>query len=177
MGSLENEENENLFTYAGTSGFVNRQTSIDREQYERDSGETKIRGKRFLEILYGEWEDGVTWRELQDIYQRRHGVELHHGQISGLLTNLHKSGKVFISPNQKRKGCYAYIHWKYKPSFPEEYRYDSPVQTKAGIRKAAFEELLAGLRSLTDKEERLSYSDYSLTLNELLEAFDYKTSQ
>lgn len=174
MGSLENE---NLFTYAGTSGVVNRQTSIDREEYERISGETKERARRFLNLIKNAEDHGLTWKELQIKYRNVYQVELHHGQISGLLTNLHRMGKVFIYSGKKRDNCYAYIHSEYKEYFPEDLRYDTPVQTKAGIRKAAFEELLAGLRKLSEQEERLSYSEYSETVNELIDIFDFKTTQ
>jgi hypothetical protein len=155
---------------------VQRQTSIDREEYQRTSGETKERAKRFLPILETSERLGATWKEMQRRYENAYGVQLHHGQISGLLTNLHKAGKVFICSKMKRENCFVYLHCKYKDWFAEEDRFDTPVQTKAGIRRACLEEVVAQLRVLSEKEERLSYSEFSQTVVDILETFDYKTS-
>lgn len=137
-----------LFTYAGTSGAVQRETSLDREHHERTSGETKKRGERFLALLNNRGAQGLTWKELQAAYSKSYVVELHHGQISGLLTNLHKTGSVFISPTVKRDGCFAYIASRYKELYQDEDRFDSPVQTKSGIRRAALEKMLGQVREL-----------------------------
>ena len=165
----------NPFQYEGTSGSVARQTSIDREAYERDAGETKARAIRVMVILNDYGAEGRTWKELQAEYQARHRVQLHHGQISGLLSNLHKDGQVFTSPVVKRANCLAYIDCRFKDSFQPENRFDSPVQTKAGIRRAALEELLAQVRQLRDTASTMEYAEFKQELDIALWAFDRKT--
>ena len=144
-------DNINPFQYGGTGGSVQRQTSIDREEYERNSGETKARAIRFMTIFHDYGEMGVTWKEMKDHYKTRYTVELHHGQISGLLTNLHKDGKIFIAASNRRDGCFAYMHSAQKPYFKD--RFDSPVQTKAGMRKAALEKFVKQVEIITREME------------------------
>jgi hypothetical protein len=165
----------NPFQYEGTSGAVARQTSIDREAYERDAGETKARAIRVMVILNDYGAEGRTWKELQVVYEARYKVQLHHGQISGLLSNLHKDGQVFTSPLVKRKNCFAYIDCRFKDQYEDGNRFDNPVQTKAGIRRAALEELLADIRQLADKQEQYSYDEFTAELDMALWAFGRKT--
>ena len=168
----------NLFNYQGTSGAVQRETSIAREEAERLSGETKARAGRFLALLHQEDEHGLTWTEIQKAYKSVYRVELHHGQISGLLTNLHKAGEVFISPKVKRGNCFAYIHKTYRHCFLDEERFDSPVQTKAGIRKAALEKMLSqvkGLHEDLDEESEVAAA-LKLALRLILSDFERSVS-
>jgi hypothetical protein len=140
----------NPFQYNGTSGRVERQTSIDREQYERDSGETKLRAERFMALIIEADSAGLTWKEIQELYEIEYEVELHHGQISGLLSNLHKAELVFISPLKKRHNCYAYLRGNLREYYAKSARYDQPIETKAGKRRKALEKFVADIKRITN---------------------------
>lgn len=165
----------NPFQYNGGSGWVPRQTSIDREKSERESGATGLRARRFMGQLEIAGNNGLTWKEMQAAYQKVFCVQLHHGQISGLLSNLHRDGQIFTTKHIKRGNCLAYFHHHQRNYFADEQRYDNPVQTKAGIRRAALESFLANIRLLNDHQEEMSFGEFTELLAIYLERFDKQT--
>jgi hypothetical protein len=100
---------------------VARDTSKERAQSEVMNGTFNARKQRALQLLSnGEY----TWRELAQ------SMDLHHGQVSSLLSTLHKNGHIVMMKKIKDR-CHPYTHidntqWM----MPDEY-WIEPVQTKA----------------------------------------------
>ena len=92
--------------YAGTSGWSGTDTSEARAREADESGTTAKRQQETLNYVssYGEW--GVTVTEL------RGATGWHHGKASGVLSVLHKVGKI-ARLEEKRGRCHVYVH----PSF------------------------------------------------------------
>lgn len=89
--------------YAGTSGWSGTDTSEQRAVTADKSGETKRRQNWVLMYLYNQGSHGVTWRELANQYG------WHHGIASGVLSVLHKDGKISRLLS-KRDKCRVYVH-------------------------------------------------------------------
>jgi hypothetical protein len=141
---------DNYNTYAGTSGYVNQPASIARATTEAASGVSTERAERILRELHHQ-PAGCTWQQLAA------PLNLHHGQISGALSNLHKSGHVFMLRQQRNK-CHPYVHSIYRDQYTPEQRIDEPVKTKSNQRLTDLEELLdtlitmIGFGRITDPE-------------------------
>lgn len=88
--------------YAGTSGWSGSDTSRERAQAEDDNGTTLARQARVLEFLAAEGHFGATWKELG------HRLAWHHGQASGSLSVLHKTGHV-ARLTERRNRCAIYV--------------------------------------------------------------------
>jgi hypothetical protein len=131
---------DNYNTYAGTSGYVNQPASITRATTEADNGTSTERARLILAHLRGD-PYGMTWKELGE------ALGLHHGQISGALSNLHKSGHVFMLRQQRNK-CHPYVHSIYRDQYTPEQRIDEPVKTKSNQRLTDLEELLDTLTTM-----------------------------
>lgn len=123
-----------LIAYGRTAGFVNQPASRDRAEKEAASGVASQRAMLVLRHLQTA-PDGMTWRELGS------ALNLHHGQISGALSNLHKSGLVFMLRKQRNR-CHPYVHADKRDQFSVEDRIDEPVQTRNTQRRQQLEELL-----------------------------------
>ena len=129
--------NSDYNTYNNTQGYVNQPASIARATREAATGISNERAERILAtIMYNP--DGWTWKELGQ------HLGLHHGQISGALSNLHKSGHVFML-RQQRNRCHPYVHSKYRDQYRPDQRIDEPVRTSSNKRKDDLEELLESL--------------------------------
>ena len=165
----------NPFQYNGSSGSVPRDTSIDREKSERESGATSLRARRTMHLLLTRQGYGLTWKEVQQEYRNYYGEQLHHGQISGVLSNLHRDGRIFTTKAIKRENCLAYFHSDLRDFFSADERHDDPVQTKAGIRRAALESLVAHIKLLNDHQDDFSYGEFTELLGIYLERFDKQT--
>lgn len=111
-----------LTPYRGTGGFVNRDTSRERAEHEVKSGKLAERQEAVLRILRQVGLVGATWRELG------RELNLHHGQISGILSILHKEGRVFML-RHKRDGSHPYCHTGIRGHFKAEQIYVKPVKT------------------------------------------------
>lgn len=85
--------------YAGTSGWSGTDTSKARSVTEDKNGTTGYRQSETLGLLYDAGFYGVTWKELADIYG------WHHGQASGVLSLLHKAGKIVRLKVQRNKSA------------------------------------------------------------------------
>lgn len=125
---------DDVLTYNGTTGSVNQPASQARAKREATSGEATDRAKDILRNLAGK-PSGMTWQELAQL------MNLHHGQMSGALSNLHRSGQVFMLRDQRNR-CHPYVHSNLRHLWREEERIDQPAQTKAGKRKNDLERLL-----------------------------------
>lgn len=124
-----------LFAYPdGTTGHVDRETSIDRAEREADDGTAADRALSILNLLTAE-PFGLTWGEVAD------RLNLHHGQASGALSNLHKQGRVFML-RTKRGKAHPYVHAMHRDLYDEDLRFDTPAQTRAGRIRDAEKTLL-----------------------------------
>jgi hypothetical protein len=112
-------------------------------------GSLGARQKQILNALDGA-EEGMTWREIGRWLADR-GIHLHHGEISGALSNLHRAGQVFHLV-ERRDRCHPYVLAKYRNWYHIGDRYDEPARTKASQRKDLLESLLATCRTLTSEE-------------------------
>lgn len=141
---------DNFNTYAGTSGYVNQPASVARAITEAADGVSSDRARLILQTLEHQ-SNGMTWKQLGAM------LNLHHGQVSGALSNLHKAGHVFMLRKQRNR-CHPYVHSSFKHFYPSEQRIDQPVKTKSNQRLSDLEELLdtlttmVGLGRITDLE-------------------------
>lgn len=88
--------------YAGSSGWSGSSTSKDRADREDSSGITGRRQREVLLLLREARENGMTWNEVGS------RLGLHHGQVSGALTGLHKTGRIVrLSESRNRSKIYA----------------------------------------------------------------------
>ena len=111
---------------------VNRDTSRERAQREVADGTFNARRQRVLDLLK---QHPQTWRDLAE------QTGLHHGQISSLLSVLHRNGEIVMMKERKDR-CHPYTHidntrWM----MPDEY-WIEPVETKAS-RKSRTADALA----------------------------------
>lgn len=92
--------------YAGTSGWSGTDTSKERAIREDTNGTTAHRQEETLGTLFDAGYFGITWKELADLYG------WHHGQASGVLSVLHKAGKVVRLKDRRNKSA-IYVLEKY----------------------------------------------------------------
>lgn len=96
--------------YAGTSGHSGGATSRERAQREDSDGTTGHRQQVVLRQLAASHHNilgvggtnGITWKELSQV------TGWHHGQASGVLSNLHKVGKI-ARLTIRRDRCFVYV--------------------------------------------------------------------
>jgi len=88
-----------VLPYAGTSGWSGSRTSEERARQEDENGTTSWRQSETLGVLFDAGYFGVTWSELADIYG------WHHGQASGVLSVLHKAGKIIRLKDRRNKSA------------------------------------------------------------------------
>lgn len=92
-----------LTPYAGSSGHSGSDTSADRAHREDRNGNTIQRQSKTLAAVFATGADGMTWRELAALF------DLHHGQASGVLSVLHKTGRI-ARLAETRNRCKVYVH-------------------------------------------------------------------
>ena len=90
------------FPYAGTSGHSGSETSKERALDSDRSGQTARRQAQALKLLDEQKSFGITWKELSEI------TGLHHGTASGVLSVLHKAGRI-ARLKESRDGCKVYV--------------------------------------------------------------------
>ena len=129
--------------YNGTAGYVERPASYQRAVREAENGTLSARQQAVIDALYDAGVKGATWRTLGQL------LNLHHGQISGVLSNLHKAGEVFMLREQQDK-CHPYVFHSYRIAYNDEQVFDQPATTRAGQRKALLDELYATCQSAID---------------------------
>ena len=90
--------------YAGTSGWSGSQTSRERAEGEDAEGVTSERQQTVLALLRGAGFEGMTWREVVQAEPK-----WHHGQASGALSTLHKTGHIARLAKERRQRCSVYV--------------------------------------------------------------------
>jgi hypothetical protein len=101
---------DDLFTaslpYNGSSGWSGTDTSKTRADTLDKSGTTKQSQQAVLHLMELQGPHGVTWHEVAE-HQK-----CHHGTASGLLSNLHKDGRI-ARLLDRRNNCRIYVLHKY----------------------------------------------------------------
>jgi hypothetical protein len=88
--------------YAGTSGWSGTDTSRERAVRADKSGVTTERQRLVLRYVSASYERGVT------VVEARRDLQLHHGQASGALSNLHRGGHLALL-TERRDRCHVYV--------------------------------------------------------------------
>jgi hypothetical protein len=92
--------------YGGSSGWSGTDTSRARAADADSTGKTARRQHMILAALGTCGQTGATWREMLDIVAADDPT-VHHGTISGALSNLHRDGRVALlaetRPQQRSK--------------------------------------------------------------------------
>ena len=91
-----------LLPYAGTSGWSGSDASRDRAKSEDGNGTTANRQSIVSAIVFLSASHGTTWKELAD------ELGWHHGQASGVLSVLHKAGRI-TRLAERRNNCHVYV--------------------------------------------------------------------
>ena len=94
--------NQPELPYSGTSGHSGTDTSKERALSADRSGKTALRQAQTLNLLAQRKMLGITWKELSEI------TGLHHGTASGVLSVLHKAGRI-ARLKESRDGCKVYV--------------------------------------------------------------------
>ena len=94
--------NQPELPYNGTSGHSGSDTSRQRALSADRSGKTALRQAQALNLLSQRDMLGLTWKELSQI------TGLHHGTASGVLSVLHKTGRI-ARLKESRDGCKVYV--------------------------------------------------------------------
>jgi len=94
--------NQPELPYSGTSGHSGTNTSKERALHADRSGKTALRQAQALNLLSQRKMSGLTWKELSEI------TGLHHGTASGVLSVLHKTGRI-ARLKETRNGCKVYV--------------------------------------------------------------------
>lgn len=113
-------------------------TSRDRARHEDETGITTARQRAILDFL-SDKPAGLNWRELGSM------LELHHGQISGALSVMHRDGRVY-QLTTKRNNCHVYIHPHFADMYPASMVVLEPVKTFATKERAAMEAVVDAAR-------------------------------
>ena len=94
--------NQPELPYNGTSGHSGTDTSRERALHADRSGKTALRQAQALNLLAQRKLVGMTWKELSEI------TGLHHGTASGVLSVLHKTGRI-ARLKETRNGSKVYV--------------------------------------------------------------------
>jgi hypothetical protein len=129
------EQLEIWAAYNDTEGYVDRPASRERAIKEAQNGTASERQQAILSLLDDAGLDGMTWKELGD------ELGLHHGKISGALSNMHLGGVVFML-RQTKDRCHPYVHANYRDDWTPAERYDEPARTRASKERELHAALL-----------------------------------
>ncbi len=94
--------NQPQLPYNETSGHSGTDTSRERALHADRSGRTALRQAQALNLLSQRKIAGLTWKEFSEI------TGLHHGTASGVLSVLHKTGRI-ARLKESRNGCKVYV--------------------------------------------------------------------
>ena len=94
--------NQPQLPYNQTSGHSGTDTSRERALHADRSGKTAFRQAQALNLLSQREMMGLTWKEFSAI------TGLHHGTSSGVLSVLHKTGRI-ARLKETRNGCKVYV--------------------------------------------------------------------
>ena len=160
-----------LFTYYGeTGGFVARPASVDRAMREIASGKLSERQSQVLDLLDGAGASGLTWNDCGTL------LGLHHGQISGALSNLHGCGMVFAL-KQIRNRSHPYVHIKYQSEWNDEARYDEPVRTRNSKERNLQAQLLEAVREAISDEWSQTKTDIVTAVVTMMDDYERFSKQ
>lgn len=84
------------------SGYSGSETSKARAVEADTSGQTAARQRAVLAYLHFRGHHGATWREAGEV------LHVHHGSVSGALSNLHKVGRI-VRLAETRNRCKVYV--------------------------------------------------------------------
>lgn len=91
-----------VLPYAGTSGWSGSDTSKARAVTADRDGTTSARQLEAVSELHKSGFHGLTWKEISEI------TGWHHGQASGVLSVLHKEGRIArLAESRLRCKCYV----------------------------------------------------------------------
>lgn len=125
------------------SGHAGSETSKARAVADDTSGRTSRRQRAVLDMLTTYGPTGVTYSEL--------GLRLglHHGQSSGVLSNLHRAGRI-VRLREVRHRCKVYV----LPQFVQ----DRPVEPAGRVARPGLgpvaDEMARLLRTVTSETVR-----------------------
>ena len=94
--------NQPQLPYNETSGHSGTDTSRERALHADRSGRTALRQAQALNLLSQRKIAGLTWKEFSEI------TGLHHGTASGVLSVLHKTGRI-ARLKETRDHCKIYV--------------------------------------------------------------------
>ena len=160
-----------LFTYYGdTGGFVQRPASVDRAMREIASGKLSERQTQILDLLEDAGFCGLTWQGCGDL------LGLHHGQISGALSNLHGCGQVFAL-REVRDRSHPYVHIKYRDRWDADARYDEPVRTRNSRHRELQAQLLEAVRGAISDEWSQTKTDIVTAVVAMMDDYERLSKQ
>lgn len=126
--------------FSSTPFVAGSDTSRERARIEDTNGTASKRRKHILELLRVAGPAGMTWQEVAE------KTGLHHGQVSGALSVMHKDGWV-ASLRIKRNRCHPYIHAQWAQDHPRDMVQLEPAQTLAGRKQEATQTLIDAVRA------------------------------
>lgn len=122
MGNDMTDDNQlelPIVPYLGTGGYAHgSDSSRARAEREASDGTLSRRQQMVLGVLGDLGATGATWKELGE------RLQMHHGQVSGVLSNLHRAGLVF-QIREPRGRCMPYVHADYRLHYDDEVRRDT----------------------------------------------------
>jgi len=130
--------------FSPTPYVAGSDTSRDRALSEDANGTTTLRRGDLLERLRMAGLAGKTWRELAA------DTGLHHGQVSGALSVMHKDGLIACLTT-RRDRCHPYIHAQWIASHDPETVLLEPAQTLAGKRNTAIQDVIDAARYFCER--------------------------
>lgn len=119
-------------------------TSRARAQAEDAEGITVKRRVYLLTLIHDHGVAGMTWKELSQ------ETGLHHGQVSAVLSTLHKQGRLFQNKTP-RDGSHPYIHANFRSHFLDEEVNDEPVKKRATRESEALETLVEAVGNFVER--------------------------
>lgn len=119
--------------YNNTAGYVDRPASVERAASEAADGIASRRQRAIHDVVVAGGRAGRTWREIQTLLP-----DLHHGQISGALSCLHRLGVVF-AVEERRNRCHPYVATAHRSTYLDFEVYDRPVKTASTRRLDAID--------------------------------------
>lgn len=156
--------NDTALTYAGTSGYSGSDTSEQRARDEDSGGATAGRQRRVLDVLLSRGDMGATWQEVSN------RLDLHHGQVSSVLTNLHRAGRI-ARLKETRHRCKVYV----LPDHVRDREVDPPTKRRKSLERewmeTAFEavaecdDLVLRLGEMIDDAARRDYGVNELSIS------------
>ena len=126
--------------FSPTPYVAGSDTSRARALNEDANGTASRRRLDILELLRVAGPAGMTWQEIAT------ATGLHHGQVSGALSVMHKDRQV-AALRIKRNRCHPYIHAQWAQEHPRDMVILEPAQTYAGRKQQAVQDVIDAARA------------------------------